>query len=301
MKAESDLTAAARIWNDPSETSEDVNRRIHDGVPARSLAARGQAYVDQIFGLFPYARPKEGASIMEIGSGMGYIMEAMERGCRVREIMPNQIIGLDIAEHMIARAKSRLLGNPIFSFLHYDGIHVPLPDRSLDLIYSVASLQHVPRPFVFNLFFEILRLLRRDGYAVIHLLGVKHLRHDKQTSAAWQKEVQKQINQDVGHWHHYYSAEDLRAVFYATGFGHFDVRDGDSIWSLVQPGKLVLPSDFDPAAYRALNPDLAGAGADPEAHWLEYGYRELRKWRTGYRETGGGPAWRRWRRRFGGR
>ena len=301
MKTESDLTAAASIWNDPSETLEDVNRRIHDGVPAGSLAARGQSYVDQIFDLFPYARPKEGASIMEIGSGMGYIMEAMERGCRAREITPGQIIGLDIAEHMIARAKPRLLGNPIFSFLHYDGIHVPLPDRSLDLIYSVASLQHVPRPFVFNLFFEILRLLRYDGYAVIHLLGVKHLRRHTETTATWQQEVNKQINQGVGHWHHFYSVEDLEAVFYATGFGHFDVRDGDSIWSLVQPSKLAVPTEFDPAAYLSLNPDIANTGANPEAHWLEHGYREGRKWRAGYRETRGGPARRSWWRRLGGR
>ena len=133
METESDLAAAARVWNDPSESLEDVNRRIHDGASLELLAARGQTYVDQIFGLFPYARPKDGASIMEIGSGVGYIMEAMENGSRIRGITPGQIMGLDIAEHMIARARLRLHGNPMFSFIHYNGIHVPLPDRSLDL------------------------------------------------------------------------------------------------------------------------------------------------------------------------
>ncbi len=227
-------------------------------------------------------------------------MEAMERGCRQRKIAPAQIIGLDIAENMIARAQSRLIGNSIFSFLHYDGIYVPLPERSLDLVYSVASLQHVPKPFVFNLFFQILRLLKEDGYAVIHLLGVKHLRNHLETRAAWRDEVQKQLNQNVGHWHHFYSAEDLEAVFCATGFGHFDVRDGDSIWSLVQPSKLEVPVDFDPAAYLALNPDVAAAGTDPNAHWLEHGYREGRKWGAGYRGADRGTPRRSWW-PFGGR
>ena len=211
-------------------------------------------------------------------------MEAMESGSRSRGITPHQIMGLDIAEHMIARAKGRLQGNPIFSFIHYDGIRVPLPDYSLDFIYSVASLQHIPKPYVFNLLFEILRLLKQDGYAIIHLLGFKHLRNDGETAITWCKEIEKQVGKTVGHWHHYYSAEELDAVFYATGFGHFDIRDGDSIWSLVQPDKLSVPADFEPTAYLTMNPDVAATGADPKAHWLQYGYREGRKWRTDYQE-----------------
>src|SRR5438876_5052574 len=129
MQTVSDFAAAAKVWNDPNETLDSVNRRIHDGVPLESLGERAQFYVDQIFGLFPYARPKDGASIMEIGSGVGYIMEAMEDGCRVRGITPRKITGLDIAEHMIVRASARLHGNPIFSFVHYDGVCVPLSDH----------------------------------------------------------------------------------------------------------------------------------------------------------------------------
>jgi ubiquinone/menaquinone biosynthesis C-methylase UbiE len=239
---QSDLAAAAKVWNDPSESLENVNRRIHDGVPVELLADRGRNYVDHIFDLFPYARPKDNASIMEIGVGVGYIMEAMENGCRARGITPAKIIGLDIAEHMIARASARLHGNPVFSFLRYDGVQVPLPDNSLDLIYSVASLQHVPRPYVFNLFFEILRLLKHDGYAVIHLIGVKHLRHHAETRTTWREEIHRQICQSIAHWMHYYSAEELEAVFCATGFGHFDIRDGASIWSLVQARPQFRPS-----------------------------------------------------------
>jgi ubiquinone/menaquinone biosynthesis C-methylase UbiE len=278
MQAEGDLAAAARVWNDPNESTENVIRRIHDGVPIEQLEARAQSYVGGFFDLFPYARPRNGASIMEVGSGVGYIMEAINRGSRACGVTPGEIIGLDIAEHMLERAKTRLAGNPLFSFLHYDGVRVPLPDRSLDVIYSVAALQHVPRPYVFNLFFEILRLLKNDGYAVIQLLGVRYLR-TKPDVVQWHKEVQNQLNQAAVHWHHYYTAEELEHVLRATGFGHVDIRDGESLWFLVKPFQLSVPADFDGSAYLALNPDVAGAGADPAAHWLQYGHREYRRWR----------------------
>jgi ubiquinone/menaquinone biosynthesis C-methylase UbiE len=245
---QSDLAAAANVWNDPNESLDTINRRIHDGVPLESLAARAQSYVDQIFLLFPYVRPKDGASIMEIGSGVGYIMEAMDVGVRGRGIIPRQIIGLDIAEHMIERARARLYGNPLFSFIHYDGLHVPLPDHSIDFVYTVASLQHIPRPYVFNLFFEIFRILKRDGYGAIHVLGVKHLRHAPPGDVRWRDEIQNQIRRSPVHWHHYYSAEELETVFKVTGFAHIDVRDGKAIWSLVRPGTLSIPDQSDQMA-----------------------------------------------------
>ncbi|MGN8108351.1 phytanoyl-CoA dioxygenase family protein [Paraburkholderia sp. 22098] len=38
------------------------------------------------------------------------------------------------------------------------------------------------------------------------------------------------------------------------------------------------PSDFDPAGYLRLNPDVANAGADATEHYLEHGRREGRRW-----------------------
>ena len=45
----------------------------------------------------------------------------------------------------------------------------------------------------------------------------------------------------------------------------------------VKPRALELPPGFDPAAYLAANPDVAAAGADPQQHYLQYGFREGRK------------------------
>jgi SAM-dependent methyltransferase len=274
---QSDLVAAAQTWNIRDETLESVNRRIHDGVRLDDLEQRANRYVADIFNLFPYASLKDDASVMEIGSGTGYIMEALDSYSKSQRIRLQQIIGLDIAEHMIEKAKRRLGERPGLSFIHYDGINVPITDKSFDMIYSVAALQHVPKPYVYNLFFEIYRLLKDDGHAVIHLLGFKLLPKQEQLFR-WRDEIRRQIYKLEGHWHHFYSAEELLFVLAATNFKHVDIRDGESIWLLVRPNELLLPADFDPGRYLELNPDVAAGGADPAAHWKEYGYREGRRW-----------------------
>jgi hypothetical protein len=101
----------------------------------------------------------------------------------------------------------------------------------------------VPKPYVYNLFFEIYRLLKNGGYAVIQLLGFKMLPKQAQR-ISWQEEVRKQIYRIEGHWHHFYSAEELVMVLPASGFKHVDIRDGESIWFLVRPNAIPLPADF---------------------------------------------------------
>ena len=87
-----------------------------------------------------------------------------------------------------------------------------------------------------------------------------------------------QIYRIEGHWLHYYSAEELLFVIPASRFKHVDIRDGEWIWFLVRPNELLLPAGFNPERYLELNPDVAAGGADPAAHWKEYGYREGRRW-----------------------
>jgi hypothetical protein len=41
---------------------------------------------------------------------------------------------------------------------------------------------------------------------------------------------------------------------------------------------LGLPADFDSAGYAKLNPDVAAAGGDPRAHYLQFGQFEGRRW-----------------------
>jgi ubiquinone/menaquinone biosynthesis C-methylase UbiE len=161
-------------------------------------------------------------------------MEALERALAEQSITPQAIIGLDIAEHMLARARQRLGARLPFEFLHYDGVTVPLPDQSLDLIYSVASLQHVPKPYVYNLFFEIKRLLSPTGFAVLHLLSFDQMIR-RQNYAPWHREVARQVRNGPGMWVHFYTQEELNAVLSTgTAFAHVEtLRLANGIWTCV--------------------------------------------------------------------
>ena len=53
--------------------------------------------------LFPYAVPTPGAKVLELGQGVGWIMEAMLDAYPIAEI-----VGLDISPNMVERAAERL-------------------------------------------------------------------------------------------------------------------------------------------------------------------------------------------------
>jgi SAM-dependent methyltransferase len=220
-----DLAAAAAAWNDPDEGLESLSARIHDGVPLDQLEPRARRYIHDFFDRFPYVRLGPAPACLEIGSGVGYIMEALKRELVRRGTPPSAITGLDIAEHMLDFARQRIGADPTFRFLHYDGITVPLRDASLDLVYSVAALQHVPKPYVYNLFLEMHRLLKPEGFGIFTLLTFKGLAV-QESIFPWREEVRRQVRHERGHWHHFYSAEELDSVLgIGTGFAHVDIED----------------------------------------------------------------------------
>ncbi len=218
------LQAAALAWNNPNESMESIELRIHDGFPLSELERRGDIYVHGMFAKFPYLQPHNDWQIMEVGSGVGYIMQALARNLEKRKLTGYKIIGLDIAEHMLAKARERIGGDPHYDFLHYDGLTVPRPDASLDFIYSIAAIQHIPKIYVYNLFFEFKRLLKPNGFAAIHYLPFTDLKKQSE-HIPWRDEVTRQINNVPSHWHHFYSVEELECVLRdGTGFAHVEAR-----------------------------------------------------------------------------
>ena len=105
------LHDAARTWDRPDESIESVARRIHEGASGEeALHKRANDHVHSLFDPFPYARLVPQFRAMEIGSGLGYIMEALALYAQDKGIEPKEIIGLDIAPAMIAKARQRILG-----------------------------------------------------------------------------------------------------------------------------------------------------------------------------------------------
>ena len=223
---------AAQAW-DRVESLADTKRRIHDFTSSDSeLAARSRSFVsDLIFGNFPHSTPRAGAAILEIGSGVGEIMRAMNDYLSAETASPERIVGLDIAPNMLAKARECLGDRPPYAFQLYDGLTIPFDDGTFDLIYSVACFQHVPRPYVFNLFFEIKRLLKQRGFAVLQFLSTDALQKQEEWHP-WRKEIENQVGERNEHWHHFYTAKEVRDVLAITGFGSVAVKD-DGVGCLV--------------------------------------------------------------------
>jgi ubiquinone/menaquinone biosynthesis C-methylase UbiE len=220
---------AFKAWDRATEELEATEMRIHDGAPRERLRDRAHEYLDALRQRFPWSMPAPGAVVMEIGSGVGYVLEAA-----LTELAPRQIIGLDVAPSMIMKAKERLRRDAVqaghVSFLLYDGVSVPLSDGSVDYVYSVATLQHVPRVYVYNLLFEIKRILSPSGFCALHLLSTSHIQNSCFTFA---QEIDNQLRGRDTHWHHFYSFDELLHVL-ADGLGAKQVdvvADQGSIWA----------------------------------------------------------------------
>jgi SAM-dependent methyltransferase len=219
-----------QTWDLENEPLESVEDRIHDGVPRGALTARAQGYIDTFARFFPWSLPEPGGQVLEVGSGLGYIMQAA-----AERLAPARVTGLDVASHMIAKAKQRLVRDGVedsrFAFTPYDGVTIPYEDDSFDFVYSVATIQHIPKSYAYHLFFEINRILKPSGFAALHLLSYSLL---PAHSALFplKEEILKQIRNEVGHWHFFYSQQELLYVLSAgVGVGWLAIReDNGSIW-----------------------------------------------------------------------
>jgi len=218
-----DPAAYKRTWVQPS-TLDALNQRIHDGVPVEQLAQRAAERRDLCFEeLFPYARPADGARVLELGPGVGWIMEAMLDRYPIEEI-----VGLDVSAEIVGHAEQRW-SDPRASYIVYGGLRVPLADDAFDNIYSIACLQHIEKHHAYLVLKEMVRLLKRGGHGTVHLMSVHHL---PTTGGSMEQEAWKHVLNTNTHWMHYYSYDEIVTLFsYGLGVTDLDVKFwGTSFW-----------------------------------------------------------------------
>ncbi len=202
-----------------------LQARIHDGVPIEDLANRARRYRDVVFDTFPAARPEPGGRVMEIGSGVGWIMESV-----LERFAPGTVVGLDISPNMVSRARERFTDQRA-SFVLYDGLRMPFRDGSFGTVYSVATLQHVEKHVVFLLLDEAHRLLATGGHCIVHLLSVDFVPH---ASVGFREECWNHVRGVPTHWHHYYSFDELFVLLSEViGVTDLDITPSDGGWSFL--------------------------------------------------------------------
>lgn len=100
---------------------------------------------------------------LEIGCGYGRIMYALADHVK-------SIIGVDLHEGPLKKAKEVLKDKPYaFAYL-CDGQSIPLNDQCIDFIYSMSAMQHMPRSVVKKYVDECVRVLKPSGMAYLHFL-----------------------------------------------------------------------------------------------------------------------------------
>jgi ubiquinone/menaquinone biosynthesis C-methylase UbiE len=93
--------------------------------------------------------------IVDLGCGAGNSVDFF------REVFPGCTwVGVDIKESPEVRERKRTDA----TFMDFDGINIPLPTESADLVFSRQVLEHVRYPE--ELLKDVARILKRDGFMV---------------------------------------------------------------------------------------------------------------------------------------
>ena len=153
--------------------------------------------------LYPIARPETGV-VMEFGSGVGWIMEAM-----LSKYPLVHLLGLDISANMVERARERFR-DARASFAVYDGLRFPMAADSVSTIYSISAIHHIEKHIAFLLFREMYRVLAPGGHAVLQVLSVHHMAH---SSTPYDRECWNHVTNQPVYWHHYYAFDELVVLF----------------------------------------------------------------------------------------
>lgn len=107
----------------------------------------------------------EASSILDVGCGTGYVAN------KAKFFYPeSRIVGLDIAEGMIEKAKALHEGIPI-EWVCADAAHLPFDDAHFDLVLSNLAYQWVPD--LKSGFAQAARVLKQRGMFAVTLFGYR--------------------------------------------------------------------------------------------------------------------------------
>lgn len=107
--------------------------------------------------LFSYYHPH--STVVEIGVGNGRIL-------RYVAMRAKKSIGIDVSQTYIREARRRLLHDErigMIEFIHTTGRSIPLPDSSVDFIYSINTFLHLQPRDIARYCLETYRVLRKGG------------------------------------------------------------------------------------------------------------------------------------------
>ncbi|MDA8071296.1 MAG: class I SAM-dependent methyltransferase [Actinomycetota bacterium] len=123
----------------------------------------GEENLERTLGLFDdHVLP--GDDVVEIGCGMG-------RMTRPLALRAGKVIGVDVSEEMVRRAREALADLTNVTLFVGSGIDLAgIPDASADVVYSFIVFQHIPDPAITCRYVrDIGRVLRPGGWTLFQV------------------------------------------------------------------------------------------------------------------------------------
>lgn len=116
----------------------------------------------------------KGKSVLDLGCGYGWF-------CRwARQAGAARVLGMDLSERMLARARATTPEDPALTYLRADLEQVALPAAAFDLIYSSLALHYLEN--LDGLLSESYRALRPGGHL---LFSVEHPIYTAPLAPGW--------------------------------------------------------------------------------------------------------------------
>jgi ubiquinone/menaquinone biosynthesis C-methylase UbiE len=137
------------VWEPPDEDV--AMREILNTTDPQEFERSGQ---EQFEKLRPWL-PRDGV-VLDLGCGIGRVARYVAPHCR-------ELWAVDSSQVMLDLARKRLAALDNVRYARCPGTSIPLGDGSVDLAYSVLTLQHMEREHAFMLLRELRRTARTDG------------------------------------------------------------------------------------------------------------------------------------------
>ncbi len=165
------LSDTKRIWNRLARRnaryfahpSTESGRRVGDYELRESGRVEYERLIENDEILQERLRERQTKTSLDIGVGVGRHAEFFARDF-------SSFVGVDISEEMLAVACKRLSGLPNLELVAATGRHLPVPDTSIDFIFSRETFESIADKRVIESYCnEIFRALRAGGLAKIEM------------------------------------------------------------------------------------------------------------------------------------
>ena len=162
---------------------------------------------------------KKGDSVVDLGCGNGRLYQIFEG-------LPISYIGIDQSEELLVLARKQFQGG---KFIQGNMLSIPLPDTSVDVIFCIAALQHMPgQEFQKKAVEEMKRVLKPGGKTILsnwNLFGewgLKQVRSGKYKDLGngdflvpWRDAEGKILGE---RYYHAFMIPELKDLFTSCGF-----------------------------------------------------------------------------------